>query len=221
MVKKTVFILLLSLILIPVFAAEYEPTATFDGTASATAGSKMSLDLTAASYNGHVVVGFSSNAITSINDVPSGVATTPLAADKESGIATNTDTSLYVFYQIQSAEELTLTLYAEKALDYAGTPDVTGEDGEIYFDVTGVKAAGADTSGSASVTFVNGIDENGEIDSPEGFGSAIENTVIYVHKPSTSIGEAGSYKLTVTTEDYRQKAMGRYSTNLILSVVGK
>ena len=52
-----------------------------------------------------------------------------------------------------------------------------------------------------------------------GYGSPVEGLFVYQHKPSDKVGEAGSYSLEITTENYLTHAMDSYSADLIVQVV--
>ena len=208
--KRTGMILLILTAGAVAFAAS---TATMeDGQNSASANIPMTLNLTEEGTFNKVVIGFSSTEVSDYSDVQ-GLDSYALAPDNNTGIATNDQSKeLHVFYQIQSAQNLIVTLYAEDALDNSGN--------KIYFDVTGVKdTAAGESGGSESKVFVNGVTDDGKKEgNPAGYGSAITAVNVVDHNPLEKVGNVGSYELTIKTEDYRSKPMGEYSANLIVKV---
>lgn len=199
-------------VLFLIWTLSADTSATLEkGESSAEASIPMTLDLTSSGNFDRVIVGFSNNSVTGFNPlVTSGVSNYSLVPGDD-GIAKNdTSSSLYVFWQIQSAQRLDISLYASVPLTYTGT----GTINKIYFDVTGTEEGVTDSN---PVTFVDGVVENGTSES--GYGSPIENVYVYEHKPALNVGNAGSYKLTITTEDYRSKVMGRYTADLIVKIV--
>lgn len=206
-------------VLFLIWTLSAETSATWKkGESSAEASIPMTLDLTSSGNFDRVIVGFSNNSVTGFTPlVTSGVDNYSLVPGDD-GIARNdTNSSLYVFWQIQSAQELDISLYAAAPLTftYTGTGTFDGNINKIYFDVEGTKEGV--TGSNPSVTFVDGVVSNGT--SASGYGSPIENVYVYEHKPDLNVGNAGSYKLTITTEDYRSKVMGSYTADLIVKIV--
>ena len=165
----------------------------------------MSLDLTVSGSFNSVLVGFSDSAVTSFQDVVTGIDSYDLEIG-EDGRAEGS--GLYVFYQIFSAQPLDVTLYA-------GTPLRSDTNAVIYYDVVGnfVKDG-------SSVVFIDGVSEDGGVNSiPQGFGDVAEGVYVYRHRPDVkSMGAIGSYQLTVTTEDVMDKEINRYYSNLTVRV---
>lgn len=203
-------------VLFLIWTLSAETSATWKkGASSAEASIPMTLDLTSSGNFDRIIVGFSNNSVTGFNPLVTSGVSAYLLAPGDDGIArNNTSSSLYVFWQIQSAQELDISLYAAKPLTYTGTGTFEGNINKIYFDVEGTKEG---VTGSNPVTFVDGVVENGTSES--GYGSPIENVYVYEHKPASNVGNAGSYKLTITTEDYRSKVMGSYTADLIVKIV--
>ena len=204
-------------VLFLIWTLSAETSATLEkGESSAEASIPMTLDLTSSGNFDRVIVGFSNNSVTGFKPlVTSGVYNYSLVPGDD-GIARNdTNSSLYVFWQIQSAQVLDISLYAAKPLTYTGTGTFEGNINKIYFDVEGTKEGVTDPN--PPVTFVDGVVSNGT--SASGYGSPIENVYVYEHKPDLNVGNAGSYKLTITTEDYRSKVMGSYTADLIVKIV--
>ena len=203
-------------VLFLIWTLSAETSATWKkGESSAEASIPMTLDLTSSGNFDRIIVGFSNNSVTGFNPLVTSGVSAYLLAPGDDGIArNNTSSSLYVFWQIQSAQELDISLYAAKPLTYTGTGTFEGNINKIYFDVEGTKEG---VTGSNPVTFVDGVVENGTSES--GYGSPIENVYVYEHKPASNVGNAGSYKLTITTEDYRSKVMGSYTADLIVKIV--
>lgn len=206
--KRFLFFFLILILSFSVFA---ESSATLEGTETSDSASvPVTLDLTDSDDSGFgkVVIGFFSNAVSNYDDITTNLGSYSLKLDNSTGQATNNDDGeLHVFYQIQSAQKLNVTLYAEDPLKNGNY--------EIYFDVTGTK----DGAMEQEETFVNGITENAaKEESPEGFGSAKSGALVIQHDPSDRVGNVGSYDLTILTEDYRSKPMGMYTTNLIVKV---
>lgn len=207
--KRFLFFFLILILSFSVFA---ESSATLEGTETSDSASvPVTLDLTDSDGSGFgkVVIGFSSNAVSNYDDITTNLGSYSLKLNNSTGQATNNDDGeLHVFYQIQSAQKLNVTLYAENPLNNNGN--------KIYFDVTGTED-GAD--GQERKTFVNGITENAaKEENPEGFRTAKSGAFVIQHDPSVRVGNVGSYKLTILTEDYRSKPMGEYTTNLIVKV---
>lgn len=189
------------------------PTATLnpsETTTSATASVGMNLDLTTSGTFDRVIIGFSNNPVTGFDSLVENGVKSYMLAKGENGIATNPETPLYVFYQIQSAQKLNVSLYASGPLSNGEeTPDTIG------FSVVGEKATVGEVSNNTEgVTFINTI-------SPAniGNGSPASDIFVYQHKPSYKVGEAGSYRLEITTENYLTHAMDSYSADLIVQVV--
>ena len=171
-------------------------------TTSATASIGMNLDLTATGSFDRVIIGFSNNPVTGFDSLVENGVTSYTLARGENGIATNPETPLYVFYQIQSAQKLDVSLYASGPLENEGKTD------SIDFSVTGKKDE------EQGKEFVDGL-----ATSQIGYGSPVEGLFVYQHKPSDKVGEAGSYSLEITTENYLTHAMDSYSADLIVQVV--
>lgn len=200
-------------VLFLIWTLSAEPSATLEnGASSAEASIPMTLDLTSKGNFDSVIVGFSNSSVTGFNPlVTSGLPEYSLAPG-EGGIAgNNTSSSLYVFWQIQSAQRLDISLYAATPLTYTGTGTFEGNINKIYFDVAGTKVGVTDPNDP--VTFVDGVVSNG------GYGSPIDDVYVYQHDPTKNVGNAGSYNLTITTEDYRSKVMGSYTADLIVKIV--
>lgn len=207
--KRFLFFFLILILSFSVFA---ESSATLEGTETSDSASvPVTLDLTDSDDSGFgkVVIGFSSNAVSNYDDITTNLGSYSLKLNNSTGQATNNDDGeLHVFYQIQSAQKLNVTLYAESPLKNNGN--------EIYFDVTGSEDG---AEGQERKTFVNGITENAaKEETPEGFGTAKSGAFVIQHAPSIRVGNVGSYNLTILTEDYRSKPMGTYTTNLIVKV---
>lgn len=208
--KRILFFFLILILSFSVFA---ESSATLEGTETSDSASvPVTLDLTDSDDSGFgkVVIGFSSNAVSNYDDITTNLGSYSLKLDNSTGQATNNDAGeLHVFYQIQSAQRLNVTLYAENPLK-------NNSNEKIYFDVTGTKDG---AEGQERKTFVNGITEKAaKEETPEGFGTAKSGTFVIPHDPSIRVGNVGSYNLTILTEDYRSKPMGTYTTNLIVKV---
>lgn len=202
--KKIVMVLIVLLAIIGNVTADgstvtLNPSET---TTSATASIGMNLDLTTTGSFDRVIIGFSNSPVTSFNTlVENGVASYTL--DKgENGIAKNPTTPLYVFYQIQSAQELNVSLYASGPLTNESETD------SIDFSVTGKKDKENDKK------FVDGLAATAS-----GYGCPVSDLFVYQHKPSDKVGEAGSYSLEITTENYLTHVMDSYSADLIVQIV--
>ena len=207
--KRFLFFFLILILSFSVFA---ESSATLEGTETSDSASvPVTLDLTDSDDSGFgkVVIGFSSNAVSNYDDIRTNLGSYSLKLNNSTGQATNNDDGeLHVFYQIQSAQQLNVTLYAESPLK--------NNSNEIYFDVTGTEDG---VDGQERKTFVNGITEKAaKEETPEGFGTAKSGAFVIQHNPSIRVGNVGSYNLTILTEDYRSKPMGTYTTNLIVKV---
>lgn len=207
--KRFLFFFLILILSFSVFA---ESSATLEGTETSDSASvPVTLDLTDSDDSGFgkVVIGFSSNAVSNYEDITTNLGSYSLKLNNSTGQATNNDDGeLHVFYQIQSAQQLNVTLYAESPLK--------NNSNEIYFDVTGTEDG---VDGQERKTFVNGITEKAaKEETPEGFGTAKSGAFVIQHDPSIRVGNVGSYNLTILTEDYRSKPMGTYTTNLIVKV---
>ena len=204
-------------VLFLIWTLSAEPSATLEnGASSAEASIPMTLDLTSNGNFDRVIVGFSNSSVTGFNPlVTSGLPEYSLTPGDD-GIARNDNSSsLYVFWQIQSAQSLDISLYALAPLTYTGTGTFEGNINKIYFDVEGEKEGVADPNDP--VTFVDGVVSNGTSES--GYGSPIKGVYVYQHEPTENVGNAGSYELTITTEDYRSKVMGSYTADLIVKIV--
>lgn len=206
--KRFLFFFLILILSFSVFA---ESSATLEGTETSDSASvPVTLDLTDSDDSGFgkVVIGFSLNAVSNYDDITTNLGSYSLKLNNSTGQATNNDDELHVFYQIQSAQQLNVTLYAESPLK--------NNSNEIYFDVTGTEDG---VDGQERKTFVNGITEKAaKEETPEGFGTAKSGAFVIQHNPSIRVGNVGSYNLTILTEDYRSKPMGTYTTNLIVKV---
>ena len=179
-----------------------------DSTNYAEASVSMNLDLTDNGNFNRVIIGFSNSPVTSFESiVATGVDEYTLAKDEE-GIAGNSDTPLYVFYQIQSAQQLKVSLYTTGPLMNEGETD------NINFSVTGTEVAGKeDSSVSKKKDFINTA-------SNTGCNKPAEDVFVYVHKPAERVGKAGSYELEITTtESYLEHEMDSYSSDLIVQIL--
>ena len=171
-------------------------------TTSATASIGMNLDLTTTGSFDRVIIGFSNSPVSSFTPLVESGVTSYALAKGDNGIAKNSATPLYVFYQIQSAQKLDVSLYASGPLENEGKTD------SIDFSVTGKKDKENDKK------FVDGL-----ATPASGYGSPVDGLFVYQHKPSEKVGEAGSYSLEIATENYLTHAMDSYSADLIVQVV--
>lgn len=201
--KKLIFLMILLSMAVSLMAAPW--ASLDDGEEKDMADSPMLLDLTASGSFNSVIIGFSDRAVTSFSDFITDLDSYDLELG-EDGIAYGNE--VYVFYQIQSAQNLDITLYAlSPLLDDTNTM--------IYFDVSG-----RFINDDQSLSFIDGVTDDGlRVDNPLGFSSPIEGVFVYRHRPEVgSIGAVGSYQLDIKTEDYRAKPMGKYTSQLVVRI---
>ncbi len=153
---------------------------------------------------GQVVIGFSTNPVTTAEDQSSNIKTsatlTPDPATGTASLSATDEDSTYVFWQIQSSD----TLYVQLSTD-----SLTNSGSEIEWKIT-------DETSSPSSILIDGTDETYEVKD------------LYKHEPGGKFkAKFGSMKLGMTTENYSTDLAsgslptGNYTAKLIVKITSQ
>lgn len=205
-------ILILSLMFIFICALSAQSWASLDeGEKMDYAESQMALDLTESGSFNRVLLGFTDHEVKSFSDVVTRDLSEYVLQTNEDGIAHSLG-YLYVFYQIQSAEALDISLYARSPFTLS---DISAS-ALVYYDLYAYED---NDESKEKIVFINGIDDEGRREeNPTGYESSRDGVYVYHHRPSVSIGSVGSLELHITSEDFRTKPIGIYTSTLVLRV---
>ena len=159
-------------------------------------------------------IGFSTNVIKTLNDVPADASA--IALKPVNGAFTATDNTVYVYWQILSPSACKIYLEATSLIKDNSSVDV-GESEYIPLSISTAVGGEKGDNGIAVGTATSTTGKNNAAFTRIGGDSAnlfeFETTTTY-----TDHQAAGSQQLTVTTGNFADKAAGDYTAHLKLTI---
>lgn len=158
-------------------------------------------------------IGFSTNAIKTLNDVPADAST--IALKPANGAFTATDNTVYVYWQILSPSACKIYLEATSLIKGNSSTDVDVSE-YITLSISTAVGSGEGDNGTAVGTATSTTGKNNAAFTRIGGNSA--NLFEFETTTYTDHQAAGSQQLTVTTGNFAGKAAGVYTAHLKLTI---